>query len=303
MFYSDENLINGEARIYAQIARLALLLDDHTFASKVITEKILTDRISDKNDPRYGQIGVSTASLNDAEAWNILESTLTLCLEAKAGAGAGGNTGGGELPHPDGAYFNPITTAITIDGNLQDWANIRSFGVEEDDLKNPQAKANWLEAWFAHNEQNLYVAYKNKSKIDQSKWWLWEMYLDTDRNKNSTGFIINDHFGAEYVLQGSSLYKYAGSGLDWKWTFVKTLQAVAVNDSAEIVIPKSLLDNDPKSVRSLFFANNMTYTGSVDIDIYTGRRSAYFFSYNLKPASPCFGLGCVIEQGQDLPKR
>ncbi len=79
----DENLIDGEARIYAQVARLALLLGDKAFASQVISEKIMTDRISDKNDPRYGQIGVSTASDNDAEAWNVLESTLTLCLEAK----------------------------------------------------------------------------------------------------------------------------------------------------------------------------------------------------------------------------
>jgi hypothetical protein len=84
----DENLIDGEARIYAQVARLALLFGDKAFASQVISDKIMTDRIDDKNDPRYGQIGVSTSSINDAEAWNVLESTLTLCLEAKAGAGA-----------------------------------------------------------------------------------------------------------------------------------------------------------------------------------------------------------------------
>ncbi len=88
---SDENLLNGEARIYAQVARLALLLDDKPFAAQLISEKILTDRIADVNNPRYGQIGVSTASANDAEAWNVLESVLSLCLEAQAGSGSNNN--------------------------------------------------------------------------------------------------------------------------------------------------------------------------------------------------------------------
>ncbi|MCP3683697.1 MAG: polysaccharide deacetylase family protein, partial [bacterium] len=79
----EANLFDGEARIYAQLARLALLLDDRDFASTIIESKILTDRINDTSDPRYGLIGASTAEANDAEAWNVLESVLTLCMEAK----------------------------------------------------------------------------------------------------------------------------------------------------------------------------------------------------------------------------
>jgi hypothetical protein len=40
------------------------------------------DRITDPEDPRHGVIGLSTAETGDAEAWNVLESALTLCLEA-----------------------------------------------------------------------------------------------------------------------------------------------------------------------------------------------------------------------------
>ena len=79
---SEQNLIGGEARIYALLARLALLLDDHSFASKLIDQKIMTDRISNPSDPRYGLIGVSTTDKGNAEAWNVLESVITLCLEA-----------------------------------------------------------------------------------------------------------------------------------------------------------------------------------------------------------------------------
>ncbi|MCK5831852.1 MAG: hypothetical protein KAH20_16280 [Methylococcales bacterium] len=82
LFPNEENLLNGEARIYAQLARLALLLDDKSFAAKLIDEKIMTDRIGDSNDPRYGLIGTSTTNAGDAEAWNVLESVLTLCHEA-----------------------------------------------------------------------------------------------------------------------------------------------------------------------------------------------------------------------------
>lgn len=77
-----ENLTGGEARIYALAARLALVMGDRDFASDLIERHILTDRVTDPADPRYGQIGVSTANDNDAEAWNVLESVLTLCLEA-----------------------------------------------------------------------------------------------------------------------------------------------------------------------------------------------------------------------------
>ncbi|MEM7256400.1 MAG: Ig-like domain-containing protein [Pseudomonadota bacterium] len=78
----SESLFNGEARIYAQIARLALLLGDRDFSNQIINEKIITDRITNTADPRYGMIGVSTAGTNDAEAWNVLESVFSMCLNA-----------------------------------------------------------------------------------------------------------------------------------------------------------------------------------------------------------------------------
>ncbi len=80
--HETENLFNGETRIYAQLGRLALLMDDKPFALQLIAEKILTDRVNDSQDPRYGMIGLSTAEDNDAEAWNTLEAMLTMCLTA-----------------------------------------------------------------------------------------------------------------------------------------------------------------------------------------------------------------------------
>lgn len=78
----EQNLFDGEARIYALLARLALAVGDADFAETLVDRKILTDRVSDLGDPRHGFIGVSTADDGDAEAWNTLESVLTICLAA-----------------------------------------------------------------------------------------------------------------------------------------------------------------------------------------------------------------------------
>jgi hypothetical protein len=77
-----DNLYFGEARIYALLARLALRLGDPALAAALIDAQIVPDRVTATGDPRYGLIGVSTADEGDAEAWNVLESVLTMCLAA-----------------------------------------------------------------------------------------------------------------------------------------------------------------------------------------------------------------------------
>lgn len=93
-----ENLFFGEARIYAQLGRLALLMNDSSFNDQLVAEKIMTDRVSDPQDPRYGMIGLSTADTDDAEAWNTLEPLLTLCLAS--------------LPDPTGTGNNQNPVAV-----------------------------------------------------------------------------------------------------------------------------------------------------------------------------------------------
>jgi hypothetical protein len=77
-----DNLWFGEARIYALMGRLALLLDDPDFATQLIDEQLMTDRVTDPVSPRFGAFGRKTVDSGDAEAWNVLESMLTICLAA-----------------------------------------------------------------------------------------------------------------------------------------------------------------------------------------------------------------------------
>lgn len=73
-------LANGEARIYAQLVRLALYLGDTAFADKVVAEKLLPDQVVFSGSPLYGSFGQDAAGDGDAEAWNTLETLLALLL-------------------------------------------------------------------------------------------------------------------------------------------------------------------------------------------------------------------------------
>jgi hypothetical protein len=79
-YFDQESSKQGEARIYAQIVRLAYYLGNKAFGDKLAAEKILTDQNSTSDDPLFGFIGVSTAEPGDADAWNTLESLLGLAI-------------------------------------------------------------------------------------------------------------------------------------------------------------------------------------------------------------------------------
>jgi len=87
LYHGIDNRYNGDVRIYSLAARLALELGNPDFARSLIERHILFDRVDDPDDPFYGQIGSSTEPPGDADATNVLESVLTLCMEARAGGG------------------------------------------------------------------------------------------------------------------------------------------------------------------------------------------------------------------------
>jgi len=75
-------LHQGEARIYAQLVRLAYYLGDKSFGDEIVTEKLLPDQVTEVASPLFGNIGKSSTDVDDAEAWNTLESLLALAMQS-----------------------------------------------------------------------------------------------------------------------------------------------------------------------------------------------------------------------------
>lgn len=153
--------------------------------------------------------------------------------------------------------------SITIDGDLNDWANVASLGYDADTLSDVNTQADYLEGWLAHDSSSFYIAYRNNGDINESAWWSWQVYIDTDESE-STGYQGFDDVGADYLLQASGLYKYTGSGTDWSWQYIATVTNAVDGALAEFKIPRSLLGN-PSNVRTLFKARNSAFTGSYSV--------------------------------------
>ena len=456
--YTEENLFNGEARIYAQLARLALLLKDPGFAATLIDNHIMTDRVSNPNDPRYGQIGVSTASANDAEAWNVLESVLTLCEEATYQGSATGNqapvasgqsvttgfstpvsitltasdvnqdnlsytvlsqpihgslsgngsalvytpsagyngidsfsfnahdgqlssntaivnitvqaqanlapvanhqtvtthqdlsanivlvandanndvltymvatqpthgtlsgTGSNLTYTPNTGYIgsdsfmfqasdglltsnnatvtldiqalsgqtlvaNKLTGPINIDADLADWSTLIPFVSDPNDVTGTNNKIDWLRAWMAHDNNNLYIAYQNDGPVDNtnSYWWGWQVYIDLDNNPN-TGYLM-ESIGAELVIEGDMLSQYTGTGDDWSWIEKGAASRQIHGSTVEMKFPRTLLGNPQGNFRVIFVGENSASNGS-GVDWYPNgiineAASVRYFTYQL----------------------
>jgi PKD repeat protein len=335
-----ENLFNGEARIYAQLARIALLFDDRAFAARVIENKILTDRISDPNDPRYGMIGVSTSGNNDAEAWNTLESLLTILLEAQVSSGGNPNnqppvaeadslvagtdairriypvellgndtdpdgdilsiqsvdstTGaGGSIVNSQGNYlYTPpagylgidsfsytvtdgdlrssaqVTLEVTeggggpsgiiVDGDLADWPQTHPSFIDPIDITGAGNILDVIEMHLANDDSKIYVAYETQNPVAFNEGFT--LHIDADRNP-ATGYGMW-RIGTDFLVQGPSVFAYAGAGGDdWAWRYIGD-GAVGVNGTlTEFGFDRSWIGS-PASFDFILYGDNEAYGGS-----------------------------------------
>ncbi|MGB1309667.1 MAG: Ig-like domain-containing protein [Leucothrix sp.] len=175
------------------------------------------------------------------------------------------NLGSGYLSYVlgGGGFANTVANnALSLDGDLSDWGALQPFSNDANDIGVTGAKADWLQTWMAHDSNNLYLAYQNDGPIDTTTWWPWQIFIDTDADAN-TGFKASLSLGAKYMIQGAALYEYTGSGSDWSWQYISSATNAAVNNIAELKIPRSAINNE-SALRIVFKASNWPFTGSYD---------------------------------------
>ncbi len=169
-------------------------------------------------------------------------------------------------PTTGNGVSNPLNGAvILVDGNLAEWATIASFGSDPDDTTGVNI-IDWAEASVAHDDQNFYVGYSNHGPVEES--WGYGTYIDTDSNNNTgfKGFSAELPIGADYLIEGRVVLKYTGAGSNWSWQEIGTAGYGIAGNSAELMLPRSLLGN-PTTLRLYFKGNNIAVGGNV-VDFY-----------------------------------
>lgn len=179
------------------------------------------------------------------------------------------------------AISNPIlSTRITLDGLLSEWGSITGLPSDPDDMVGVSPaghisgagnQANWRQIQVAHttDSNQLFLGYTNTSNIYIS--WGFQVFIDADDNPN-TGFqggfggIANFPIGADYLIEGVRVHKYAGraDGTDWNWITSPATNGFEVGrvwsgSTGEVFLPLSWIGNPSDSFSFVLFGNNKFY--------------------------------------------
>lgn len=152
------------------------------------------------------------------------------------------------------------TNEVVIDGESNDWSLSDAISDEAEADTSP---VDFQSVWFKQNNEKAYFAYKNRIDIDSSKFWAWVVFIDSDK-RISTGLDFYGNVGADFILFGNSLFKYAGTGEDWKWTFIRKVSSAVNGKFAELAVDKSDL-NSSSDYKLVFYGSN-AYAGGVAND-------------------------------------
>ena len=156
----------------------------------------------------------------------------------------------------------PDPQLVTVDGDLSDWANIAPIGIDGDDIASTNGPIDIRKIYLANDENKFFLAYENDEDIVLN--WGYTLYLDTDADKDS-GFNFWN-LGADYVIQGNEIYQYTGTGDDWNWTWVGSMESATAGKFMEACFDRSVLGNPTGEIRAAFYGENAAFGGTgVDV--------------------------------------
>ncbi len=159
-------------------------------------------------------------------------------------------------------------TDINLDGDLTEWSAMTPFATDPQDITGSNNQIDWRSAIMAHDATDFYIAYTEHGTADLS--WGNQIYIDTDSDATTgfRGFGGESPVGADFLVEGDALFRYTGLVVqnNWLWEFVGTLNAMAANDSVEIKIPRTLIDNPQNML--LYFHGNSAATAGTAVDYY-----------------------------------
>lgn len=192
-----------------------------------------------------------------------------------------------QLGQAIGTISNP--GSVLIDGNISEWANLRSFGVDPQDVSGLNNNIDWREAWMGHDASNLYIAYRehNASQL----LWGNQVYLDTDSDTSTgfKGFSGQYTVGADFMIEGDALFRYNSALQDqWAWEYLGSVNSAIDGDTVELKVSRAQLGN-PENLFLFFLGDSAASSGDA-IDYYPDDVTdegavlrARRFSYSVNP--------------------
>ena len=138
----------------------------------------------------------------------------------------------------------PPARAITVDGVFSDWTSSQLIGIDAAGDVGAGDTVDFLSLWARFENSALYVSYKTQRNIDfAGNAWRYGVLLDINSVKTTgyRGAASEYALGADYLVEGATIYKYAGGGTNWAWTTVGTAAYAIAGDRLEMRIAGSTI--------------------------------------------------------------
>lgn len=185
---------------------------------------------------------------------------------------------------------NPVA-ALNIHGDRTAWATLDAFPVDSAGESGiGPFDVDWHRVTMAHRAdvQSLFIRYELTTAADFSAYpAFYNIFVDVDNNR-ATGYIGGGGqfpVGAEYLIQGASVFSFAGGGdqtafvWDYKGAADFDIQSSGVDIAMEV--PLSLMGT-PTSFRFVLYGDNVLNGNTPDYypDTGDGGEPGGFFEYS-----------------------
>jgi uncharacterized delta-60 repeat protein len=151
-------------------------------------------------------------------------------------------------------------TPITIDGNFSDWSTFDIVGTDAAGDVGPNDVVDWLTLWARFENGSLMISYQTQKNIDfNNNAWRYGVFLDIDSNPTTgyRGSKSEYKFGAEYLVEGGTIYRYTGNGTTWAWSSLGSATYAISGNRLEMQIPGATIGMTASSrIKIMLVGNN-----------------------------------------------
>ena len=173
--------------------------------------------------------------------------------------------------------------AISIDGNFSDWSVSQLLGTDVPGDVSDGDPVDWVGLWAAFENNSLFLSYQTRWNIDfVGNSWRYAVFIDVDSRAETgyRGFPGGALVGAEYLIEGGTVYRYGGDGTNWIWNMVGNSVYAFYGPRLEMSIPGNILGMTGASrIRILLAGNNPT-----TVDYARQDRAGFSFPADLSPS-------------------